>query len=83
MLYEVITRKLSYKEQREYDSMEETILEVETEIEDIEARFTQPDFYTKHGDKQEELSARLDELRANQDKLYARWEELEKIKNPD
>ncbi len=77
------TRKLSYKEQREYDSMEEKILEIETEIEEIEALFAQPDFYTKHGDRQEELSARLDELRPEQDRLYARWEELEKIKNPD
>jgi ATPase subunit of ABC transporter with duplicated ATPase domains len=70
-------KKLSYKEQREFDSMEENVMELETEIERIETMFAKPDFFTKHGDQSAELHNKLTELKEQLEKSYARWEELE------
>ena len=71
------SRKLSYKEQKELDGMEEAVLEKETEISAIEAEFTAPDFYTTRAKDAPILQARLDAAQAELDALYSRWEELE------
>ena len=60
--------------------MEETILEKETEAEELTELFNQPDFYTKHGDDAVELTEKLENLKKEIETLYARWEELEEIK---
>ncbi len=73
-------RKLSYNEQREYDSIEEKILEAEAEVERIEAIFVSPDFYEKHAHLTNELNSQLEEAKALAQKLFERWEELERIK---
>lgn len=70
-------KKLSYKEQREFDSMEELVLEIESEIERIETMFADPDFFTKHGDQSVDLQNELTTLKEQLEKTYARWEELE------
>ena len=49
----------------------------EREIAELEAVFSDPDFYTKNGSRSSELQAELEKLRARCDQLYARWEELE------
>jgi ATP-binding cassette subfamily F protein uup len=71
------SKKLSYKEQREFDSMEEQVMELESEIERIEAMFADPDFFTKHGEQSVELQNELTDLKEQLEKFYARWEELE------
>lgn len=73
-------RKLKWKEERELETMEETILEKETEAEELQALFNQPDFYTKHGDDAVQMTEKLDGLKKEVETLYARWEELEEIK---
>ena len=73
-------RKLKWKEERELDTMEETILEKEAEAEELNELFNQPDFYTKHGDDAVELTEKLENLKKEIETLYARWEELEEIK---
>lgn len=73
-------KKLSWKEERELESIEPTILETETRIEEIDAMFADADFYTNHGDQAEALNAERDELKSKADELYARWEELEAIR---
>ena len=73
-------RKLSYKETREIETIEADILNAETEVADMEAMFAAPDFYQKHGDKWEELEAKLKAARHKVATLYARWEELEKLR---
>ncbi|MCK4998909.1 MAG: ABC-F family ATP-binding cassette domain-containing protein [Anaerohalosphaera sp.] len=71
------TKKLSYKEHRELDSMEERVMEFESEVERIEAMFAAPDFFTNHGAQSTKLQNELTELKEQLDKSYARWEELE------
>lgn len=71
------TKKLSYKEQRELDSMEKNVMELEAEVERIETMFAAPDFFKKHGDQSAELHSKLTELKDKLDNSYARWEELE------
>jgi ATPase subunit of ABC transporter with duplicated ATPase domains len=71
------TKKLSYKEQREFDSMEARVMELEAEIERIETMFAEPDFFTKHGDQSTKLNHKLADLKEQLEKSYTRWEELE------
>ena len=70
-------KKLSYNEQREYDSMEERIFEKEERVSEIESMFAEADFYLKNGDKVEQLNVELNALKTELEKMYARWEELE------
>ena len=74
-------RKLKWKEERELETMEERILDIEENIESIESIFGSTDFYEKYKDKSAELHVELDENKVKVDFLYKRWEELEKIKN--
>ncbi|MEI6714211.1 MAG: ABC-F family ATP-binding cassette domain-containing protein [Verrucomicrobiota bacterium] len=71
------TTKLSYKEERELEGMEEKILETEAEIERIESLFASPDFYAKHGHEALELQASMEAKKLEVPLLYSRWEELE------
>ncbi|CAK8711559.1 MAG: ATP-binding cassette, subfamily F, uup [Candidatus Electronema aureum] len=74
------TKKLSYKDQREYDLMEESILAAETRQEELEARMHEPELVAdpaKLAEYWEEQAAAAQEVA----RLYARWEELERLKN--
>ncbi len=73
-------RKLSYKETRELEGMEETILGVEERIAEIEAMFADAEFHQKYGAQAVELDAEVETARKRLEVLYARWEELEKIR---
>jgi ATP-binding cassette subfamily F protein uup len=73
-------RKLTWKETRELEGIEEVILTTEGEVARLEAMFAAPDFYEKHGGDWQELEARLAVSRAKVPELYARWEELERIR---
>ncbi|MCP4836174.1 MAG: ABC-F family ATP-binding cassette domain-containing protein [Phycisphaera sp.] len=73
-------RKLGYKEQREFDAMEETILEAETEVERLEAIANDASNSADH----QRSAAAFTELSSAQDRvrdLYARWSELESIQS--
>jgi ATP-binding cassette subfamily F protein uup len=70
-------KKLSYKEQRELDSMEERVMDLETEIESIETKFADPDFFKKYGEQSVILQNELEALKGQLENCYARWEELE------
>ena len=59
--------------------MEERILGVETEIKRIEELFASPTYHQEHGEKAVELNKTLEKSRSETERLYARWEELEKI----
>ena len=73
-------RNLSWKEERELEGIEPAILEAETRVAEIEAMFADPDFYQKHGNDAESLTAERDGLQAELESLFSRWEELEKIR---
>ena len=70
-------RKLSYKEQRELDGMEEAIAAAEEKVSEIETCFSDPDFFAKYGSRAAELQRQLDDAKAECALLYERWDELE------
>ncbi|MBV9999447.1 MAG: ABC-F family ATP-binding cassette domain-containing protein [Verrucomicrobia bacterium] len=73
-------RKLIWKEERELAQMEEQILAAEAEVERVERSFTDPDFFRKYGMQRLELEQKLAHARAEIERLYARWGELEAIR---
>jgi len=74
------SRKLSYKETRELETMEADILAAEEEVARIEVIFNAPDFYEKHGAQWKQLETDLKAGRHRIAVLYARWEELEALR---
>jgi len=72
--------KLSYKDQRELDELPQLIEQLETDIDDIHKRMSDPDFYRlpchEISTKKEQLSAAEADLQT----AYRRWEELEQQK---
>ena len=74
-------RKLKFMEQKELDSIEDTIAAAEGKVSEIESLFSQPDFHIKYGKQTAELTQKLNDARAEVERLYARWDELEKIKS--
>lgn len=75
-------RKLSYKEQRELDGMEEAIAAAEEKVSEIETCFSDPDFFAKYGSRAAELQRQLDDAKAECARLYERWDELESKRAP-
>ena len=73
-------RKLSFKETRELEGMEEQIYAADAEIQRIEGLFASPDFHRTHATQTSQLTADLAAAKEKLAKLYARWEELEKLK---
>ncbi|MBO4619336.1 MAG: hypothetical protein J5654_04430, partial [Victivallales bacterium] len=53
------------------------ILAAETQVSDLEAIFADPEFHAKYGRQTAELTAQLDAAKAEVERLYARWSELE------
>lgn len=75
------SKKLSYKDALELESIEEKIMLAESEIEKIENIFSSPDFYEKYASQTIKLNLKLEEAKKKVKKLYERWDELEMIKN--
>ena len=76
----VRTRKLSYKERREYESMEESILEAESLVEELERQAADPEVISDHlkaAKVYESLSSAQEKVQS----LYARWTELDAIES--
>ncbi len=70
-------RKLTFNEQREFEAMEETILATEEKLAQVNARMEAPDTFVKGS--REEINALVqeaDRLKAEVERLYARWAEL-------
>src|SRR5437763_54027 len=74
-------RKLRWKEEREWESMEATILSAENEVSDLEATFAAPDFYAKSRVEIFDLETQLKTARDKVAHLYARWHELELLQS--
>jgi len=73
-------RKLNYKETRELETIETVIHEAEAEVAAMEAAFADPKFFAQHGHHWEAYEAKLEAAKKHIPELYARWEELERIK---
>ncbi len=73
------TSKMSYKDKFELENIEEKIAEAEELVEDISSKLCLPEVIN---DKKKLTSCceNLDKAKAEVDRLYTRWEELEEIK---
>jgi ATP-binding cassette subfamily F protein uup len=69
-------KKLTYREQREWDAMEEVILTAEDRLEEAETAAADPAIATAAAALQERVAA-ADACRREVERLYARWAELE------
>jgi ATP-binding cassette subfamily F protein uup len=69
--------KLSYKDQRELDSLPQQIEQLETEISQVSERISQPDFYKAERTETEQTENHLTELQKQLSQCYDRWELLE------
>ncbi|MDP3149134.1 MAG: ATP-binding cassette domain-containing protein, partial [Ignavibacteria bacterium] len=74
-------KKLSWKETKELETIEEKIISAEQEVERIESIFSSADFYEKYATQTNELTHQLELAKHNVKKLYERWDELEQLKN--
>ena len=70
-------RKLSFKEQRELEGMEDAIYEKEAKATELEKLLNDPQFYATRAAEAASVTAQLEAVKAEIAKLYARWEELE------
>ncbi|MDQ6809463.1 MAG: ATP-binding cassette domain-containing protein [Verrucomicrobiota bacterium] len=73
-------RKLKWKEERELESMEATILAAENEVAKIETAFADPDFYARNREALPKMEADLAAGRKRIAALYSRWQELESLR---
>jgi ATP-binding cassette subfamily F protein uup len=71
-------KKLSYQLQREWDGMEGRIAEAEATLAALEAEAQRPEVVSNHA-RLVELDAQTTAARAEVDRLYARWAELETL----
>ena len=73
-------KKLTWKEAKELENIEEEIMKAEGEVESIEAIFSSPDYYEKYAAQTNELNKKLESAKEKVKNFYMRWEELENIK---
>ncbi|MFO1410270.1 MAG: ATP-binding cassette domain-containing protein [Steroidobacteraceae bacterium] len=71
------SRRLSYKEQREYDGLPDAIAALEGEQARLTAAINEPRFYTGARAEVDATLARLEQLGRDIEAAYARWSELE------
>ncbi len=72
-------RKLSYKELRELEGMEASLLEAEKRVQQLESTLNDPTFYATRAIEAPHLIAELEAARSELSRLYVRWQELDAI----
>jgi len=72
-------KKLSYKDAREWEQMEARILEAESELEALHAEMQSPEVVS-NGPRLKDLYEKVEAGQNRVAELYARWAELEKLK---
>jgi len=73
-------RKLTFKEEKELESLPRRIEELEQEQKMIYGKMSSPEFYRNDGGKIRQAQARLEELKLALDEAYDRWEGLESLR---
>lgn len=73
-------RKLSYKETRELETIEDDIHAAEAEVAAIEKLLADPEFFVTRSREFPEQERKLEAAQQTVARLYTRWEELEQIK---
>lgn len=72
-------RKLTFKEQRELEGMEQAILKAEEKVSTLEATLNNPTFFATRAAEAPKVIAELESARHEVARLYQRWQELEQI----
>ncbi len=72
-------KKLTWKEKKELETIEDDIMMAEKDVDRIEGIFSSADFYDKYAAKAKELNSELEAAKELVKRLYKRWEELEDI----
>lgn len=72
-------RKLSYKEQRELDSLPAQIESLDAQIAEFHTAMALPDYYRQPSTEIAQRQAQLNKLEAQLATAYHRWEELESL----
>lgn len=73
------TKKLSYKMQRELDSLPEKIAKLEAKLESLQAETSKDEFYTRDQTEVQNTLSNMTEIEADLEKSIARWMELEEL----
>jgi ATP-binding cassette subfamily F protein uup len=73
-------RKLSYRDQRELDTLPELLQRLESEKQQLDAELSDASLYRGDQDMLRQRLARLTALSAQIDTAYSRWNELETLK---
>ena len=73
------TRKLSFKEQKELESLPKSIEQLETELEELTSAMNSSGFYQKEREKVIAHEIRLSECQRDLESAYQRWEALESL----
>ncbi|MHC9509696.1 ATP-binding cassette ATPase Uup [Kangiella sp. M94] len=74
-------KKLSYKDQLELDKLPELLAELENKIDALHKQMSDPDFYQQDGDKIADTKQALEQLEAELEQKFERWEALEAMRN--
>ncbi len=69
-------RKLSFKEQREFEGMEAAILNAETRVHELESTLNDPGFHAQRSGDANAMVVELDAAKLEVSRLYERWQEL-------
>lgn len=72
-------KKLSYKLQRELDSLPETIAEQEQRLEELQQQMNEPEFFNQPIEATEPVMTEVAQLEERLMELLERWEELENL----
>jgi ATP-binding cassette subfamily F protein uup len=72
-------RKLSFKEKRELEGMEQQIMDAEARVSELEREVYDPEVVKRIGQKIAAKMAELEAARREVERLYARWSELSAI----
>ena len=75
----VVSRKLSYKDQRDFDRLPDEVARIDGEIAALEAMLHDPDLYAKNPKRFAELTERTAALRAEKDAAELRWLEVAEL----
>ena len=72
-------RKLTFKEARELEAIEDTIATAEARVAELEATLSDPTVFKDRPTEVQSLIAELDAARAEVERLFVRWQELDAI----
>jgi len=73
-------RKMTFKEERELESMPDTIARLEEEQQQLHTTLADPEFYKSAGAQIVTINTRLEALEQELELAFQRWEELEALK---